>query len=36
MQIEKYQNKRVLVTGLYDAVKNSLTISKSQDLEILP
>lgn len=31
-----YLNRKVLVTGLYDKTKNTLQISKSGDIEVLP
>ncbi len=31
-----YLNSKVLITGLYDKTKDTLTISKSSDIEVLP
>ncbi len=31
-----YLNRKVLVTGFYDKIKNTLQINKSEDIEVLP
>lgn len=36
IKIEKYVDKRVLVTGMYDEEKRTIEIKKSSDIEVLP
>lgn len=36
INLNNYLNQRALITGLYDKTNNTLKISKSQDIEILP
>lgn len=36
LSINSYLNKRVLVTGLFDSSKNTLTVEKSSDVELMP
>ena len=35
VHIQSYLNHRVLITGLLDSIKNTLTVSRSEDIEIL-
>lgn len=34
--LNKYLNQRVLLTGMYDASKETITVKKSSDIEVLP
>lgn len=34
--LNRYLNQRVLITGMYDAQKETITIKKSADIEVLP
>lgn len=36
LSLNRYLNERVLITGLYDTIKNTLEVSKSSDIEIMP
>lgn len=36
INLSYYLNRKVLITGLYDKAKNTLQISKSGDIEVLP
>jgi hypothetical protein len=36
VSLQKYLNRRVLVTGLYDSTKETITIKKYADIEVLP
>lgn len=36
LKMENYINRRVLITGLYDQDKNTISIKTSKDMEILP
>ncbi len=36
VNLSSYLNRKVLITGLYDKTKNTLQVSKSSDIEILP
>lgn len=35
LSLENYVNLKVLITGMYDSSKNTLTITKTEDIEIL-
>lgn len=36
LSLNKYLNQRVLITGLYDQTKETITIQKNADIEVLP
>ena len=36
INLSNYQNRKVLISGLYDKITDTLKISKSSDIEILP
>lgn len=36
LSLNKYLNQRVLITGLYDQTKETITIKKLSDIEVLP
>jgi len=36
LSLKKYLNQRVLITGLYDQTKETITIKKLSDIEVLP
>ena len=34
--MDNYLNRRVLITGIYDPNKNTISVKQTKDIEILP